>query len=365
MNTNKKPHQITVNINQQQFEDFFGFREPSGLFDLEYTIPGFDNPNGKNPFQLVMNKLGRCYWLLAHDHFQGARFSGINTYYQGNNARLARTIIPEPKRIIDVGANVGNNTIAYSEFADMVESFEPTPTTLILLKANISIAQQQKLKGIYWQGTTNSGQFLRDDTVDTGWYRYKGVWQSMDAKAKINVHEVAVGDQDGATVNIIDHKEHGGHNHIQPQGKDKLGQTQQLVTVPLRSIDSYGFDDVDFIKIDVEGAELGVLKGAKDTIARCRPMIQMEIMEKQCNLFGYTPQDLYDFLVPQDYVPVSAVVKPMNAYQAKFPFGTVMSNTWQRIPKYMDRLLVPKERLDGVDFGVMKQADNQFESLFS
>ena len=364
-NTNTKPHQITVNIDQQQFKDFFGFDEPSGLFEFEYDIPGFDNPNGKNPFQLVMNKLGRCYWLLAHDHFQGARFSGINTYYQGNNARLVRTIIPNARRVLDVGANVGNNTIAYSEWCQNVESFEPTPTTLILLKANILIAQQQKLKGIYWQGTTNSGNFHRDDTQEMGWYRYKGVWQSMDITGKITVHEVAVGDQNGATLNMIDHCEHGGHNHLQPTNDIKLKKTQQLIPVTVRSIDSYGFDDVDFIKIDVEGAELGVLKGARDTIQRCRPAVQMEIMEKQCNLFGYTPQDLYDFLVPQDYVPVSAIVKPMNAQQARLPFGTQMSGTWQRIPKYMDRLLVPKERLNGVDFDVMKQADNQFESLFS
>lgn len=357
--------QITVNLTKEQFKEQFGFDEPSGLFDLKYSIPGFDNPNGNNPFQLVMNKLGRCYWLLAHDHFQGARFSGINTYYQGNNARLARTIVPKPKRIIDVGANVGNNTIAYSEFADVVESFEPTPATLILLKANITIAQQQKLKGIYWRGTTDSGDFHRDETQDAGWYRYKGIWQSMAVTGEINVHEVAVGDQNGATLNIIDHCEHGGHNHLQPSNDVKLKKTQQLIPVTMQTIDSYGFDDVDFIKIDVEGAELGVLKGATDTIARCRPMIQMEIMEKQCNLFGYTPQDLYDFLVPQDYVPVSAIVKPMNAQQSKFPFGTQMSTTWKRIAKYMDRLLVPKERLEGVDFGVMKQADNEFESLFS
>lgn len=357
--------QIIVDLTKQDFKDFFGFDEPSGLFDFKYTIPGFDNPNGNNPFRLVMNKLGRCYWLLAHDAFQGARFSGSNVYYQGNNARLARTIVPDPKRIIDVGANVGNNTIAYSEFADMVESFEPTPTTLILLKANILIAQQQKLKGTYWEGTTNSGQFRRDDTIDLGWYRHKGEWQSMDSKGKINVHEVAVGDQNNATLNIVDHCEHGGHNHIEPAGQSELRKHQQLVPVTMRTIDSYEFDDVDFIKIDVEGAELGVLKGAKDTIARCRPMVQMEIMEKQCNLFGYTPQDLYDFLVPQDYVPVSAIIRPMNQQQKQFPFGSVMSGTWQRITKYMDRLLVPKERLDGVDFGVIHQAKNQFDSLFS
>ena len=49
----------------------------------------------------------------------------------------------------------------------------------------------------------------------------------------------------------------------------------------------------------------------------------------------------------------------------KIPFGSQMSGTWQRITKYMDRLLVPKERLQNVDFGVIHQADNKFDSLFS
>ena len=188
--------QITVRLTPQHFKDFFGFDEPSGLFEMKYTIPGFDNPNGNNPFQLVMNKFGRCYWLLAHDNFQGSRFSGTNTYYQGNNARLARTIVPKAKRIIDVGASVGNNTIAYSEWAQQVESFEPTPTTLILLKANIAIAQQQKLKGVYWKGSVDHGDFYRDDSADAGWYRHKGIWQSMDVTADIRLHEVAVGEHD-------------------------------------------------------------------------------------------------------------------------------------------------------------------------
>ena len=114
-------------------QDSFNFTEASGLYN---------DPK----FRLVVNKFGRCYWLLAHDNLQGPRFSGNNVYYQGNNSRLIRTIYPNAKRIIDVGANVGNNTIAYSEWAENVESFEPTPTTLTMLKANIAIAQQQNIK---------------------------------------------------------------------------------------------------------------------------------------------------------------------------------------------------------------------------
>jgi hypothetical protein len=42
--------------------------------------------------------------------------------------------------------------------------------------------------------------------------------------------------------------------------------------------------------------------------------------------------------------------------------------THQQIPKYMDRLFVPREVHDATvalgNYGAMEQADNQFESLF-
>jgi FkbM family methyltransferase len=45
----------------------------------------------------------------------------------------------------------------------------------------------------------------------------------------------------------------------------------------LRSIDSFAFKNVSFIKIDVEGFEDEVLEGARLTIARHRPVIMVEI----------------------------------------------------------------------------------------
>ena len=82
------PQKITATITPQEFKDLFGFDEPSGLFN---------DPQ----FRLVINRLGRCYWLLSIDNLQGPRFSGNNVYYQGNNSRLIRTIYPNARRIID------------------------------------------------------------------------------------------------------------------------------------------------------------------------------------------------------------------------------------------------------------------------
>ena len=45
----------------------------------------------------------------------------------------------------------------------------------------------------------------------------------------------------------------------------------------LRSLDDFGFEDVSLIKIDVEGFEMEVLRGAVETISRSRPVLIIEI----------------------------------------------------------------------------------------
>ena len=45
---------------------------------------------------------------------------------------------------------------------------------------------------------------------------------------------------------------------------------------PALTIDSLGLDRVGLIKIDVEGAEHDVIRGAAQTIARCRPVVVVE-----------------------------------------------------------------------------------------
>jgi FkbM family methyltransferase len=234
-----------------------------------------------------------------------------------------------------------------------------------MLKANIAIAAQQDLKGVYWKGTDEVGSVYRNKDATAGWYTYKGIHQSMNLKANTTVHEVAATNRNEGTIDILDHTDHGGHNHVVLDSDNvKLRPSQNLVPVQARTLDSYNFEDVDAIKIDVEGSELLVMQGAKDTIDRCRPSVQVEIVPKQCKLFGYDPQDLYDFFADQDYVCVSAIRRPANAEQRGLWFGKDIGMKHQQIKKYMDRLFVPREIHEATDYGAMAQADNTFGNLF-
>ena len=54
----------------------------------------------------------------------------------------------------------------------------------------------------------------------------------------------------------------------------------ETIAVPTRRLDSYGFTNAGFIKIDVEGHEERVLSGALDTLRTSRPTLLIEIEER-------------------------------------------------------------------------------------
>ena len=54
--------------------------------------------------------------------------------------------------------------------------------------------------------------------------------------------------------------------------------TESVVAV--RALDSFDFDDVSFLKVDVEGHELKLLTGARQTIRRSRPVVLIEVKDR-------------------------------------------------------------------------------------
>ena len=77
--------------------------------------------------------------------------------------------------------------------------------------------------------------------------------------------------------------------------------------VKIKKQDSYGYTDVDFIKIDVEGYEPKVLLGAKQTIDRCNPVLCVEINRDDnysqwlLESWGYELQEV-DHLQGHDFI---------------------------------------------------------------
>ena len=64
-----------------------------------------------------------------------------------------------------------------------------------------------------------------------------------------------------------------------------------------------GLDRLDFIKIDVEGAEWLALRGGTETLRRFRPVVYAEVDDALTANLGYAPRELFDFMRGLGYAP--------------------------------------------------------------
>lgn len=137
---------------------------------------------------------------------------------------------------IDVGANQGVFAYAFSRIADRVEAFEPNP---------------------------DCAAFAR---------------RMLGARAR--VHALALSDTNGRAEFVVPVSKEGEALHLGGNLKRSAGGHDETVrfTVEVRTLDSYGFRDVRVVKVDVEGSELEVLEGGRETILRDRPALIVELL---------------------------------------------------------------------------------------
>ena len=102
----------------------------------------------------------------------------------------------------------------------------------------------------------------------------------------VTLHQVAIGDAPGIC-EVRWHGESSGDAFIQTGVGD----------VEVRTLDSFGITDVDFIKIDVEGFELQVVSGGSETLLKNRPMVCVEQKGREERNFGADPKGALDFLL--------------------------------------------------------------------
>lgn len=98
------------------------------------------------------------------------------------------------------------------------------------------------------------------------------------------------------------------HHHPDPS-RASLGEMGPAGTgsepVEVRTLDEildrHGIVRLDFVKIDVEGAELDVLVGARRSIERFRPVIMFEYQELAAERLGHDPLDAWRYLESLGY----------------------------------------------------------------
>ena len=114
---------------------------------------------------------------------------------------------------------------------------------------------------------------------------------------KVHVVEMAV-DKEAGSANFFIHQTVGGRGNTLVQNA-KLGMTSSSYVVKVTSVDLFVKEkgiEVDCIKIDAEGAELGVLKGAAETITKRKPFILLSIHPEPIQSRGDSITEIWDLL---------------------------------------------------------------------
>ena len=168
---------------------------------------------------------------------------------------------------LDIGAHMGSYTYLLAKYSAKCVAFEPLPPLAVKLRGNLEL--------------------------------HKGA---------IEFHAIALSDESGTAV-IRAPKGYLGWATIDPNNDveqnlrvtydDKVEAKLVEYNIPTRTLDSFNFKNIGFMKIDVEGHELGVLRGAEVTIERDRPVFLIEIEERHNP--GYA-KDIFKFLVDRNYV---------------------------------------------------------------
>jgi FkbM family methyltransferase len=171
---------------------------------------------------------------------------------------------------IDIGANVGFYTLAAANSFDKVYSFEPSPYTFGRLIHNVEI-----------------NNFASVTAINAG---------LSDVKSEMDLY-VNPFNNGGCSLNAF------------PEAIKNLypdyvwGSVRVNVEVLDEVIDSRGIIGVDLIKIDVEGHELCVIRGAQKTITTYRPLIYAEVAKERNKLNAIIA------VLPADYIAYSLTNK--------------------------------------------------------
>ena len=173
---------------------------------------------------------------------QDSNIKIVSVFERGTNipGAMVEELRPHIKKdsvVLDVGAHVGTMTVPFANMAQTVYAFEPMAENVEYLKRNIE----------------------------------------QNHVANVEVFSVALGAKEGTV------------------GMDIRGGNISSATIeghgniPVKTLDSYHFKRVDFIKIDVEGYEPEVLAGAQELINTQKPIVFFEVNLPELRKHGKNP----------------------------------------------------------------------------
>lgn len=252
---NQLNEQLTIMSNDNKTNIYIG----TAISEKIDLLPNLITQNNLKNKSMITSLPGGVTAVHAGEFIMGipseewglAMYLSLHGHFEPGSEKLFCNLLREGMTVIDVGANLGIYTLHALRAGCKVYSYEPTPSTYDLLNQNI------KVNG-----------FLESNRATT-----------------INC---AVGDSD-KTVTFSICKGISGHNHIASEE-----DVDNIIKVPVVSLDNrHKSEKIDFIKIDIEGAEYEALKGMRDIIKNNPDiMLLIEFAPSLIKRAGNEPKDL-------------------------------------------------------------------------
>ena len=184
-------------------------------------------------FRVITKDLGISQWIIKNYIWEEHILQLICKHIQPNST------------IIDIGANMGTHTVGIIKHISnyknsSIIAFEPQPFIFSILKKNVETA-------------------------------------TLNNKIHTELHNCGLSDTETIVyMNMPDYSlvENPGGYGLDFNTELDLDKTEVII----KTLDSFAYNNVSFIKIDVEGHENQVLKGAINTIKNSKPIMIIEIL---------------------------------------------------------------------------------------
>jgi FkbM family methyltransferase len=212
---------------------------------LEAEPPAPDAPPPRPTFnETIPSRFGPML-LNTNDIYISAGIRETGAWSPEETDLLARLVAPG-QTVLDVGANMGSHTLAFCNFVGAtgrVHAFEPQ-----------RIMYQAMVASVAMNSWTNVHSHMKLVGAKRGRMRLPSV--SYEALSNFGMVSLAPDRERAKSLTYLD---------------DEVGEEVEMIT-----LDSLKLPACHLIKIDVEGMEIDVLRGATETIKAHRPLIYME-----------------------------------------------------------------------------------------
>jgi FkbM family methyltransferase len=181
--------------------------------------------------------------------------------YEPIETKIMKHFAVHSKTIVDVGANIGYYTVELAKLLGpngQLLSFEPAATSFSQLRKNVDLNQIEDTVKLFQLGLSDS----------------------------VSQAEIFLPQKSGSSAASL--------RNLHPE-ENFHSQTVNTTTLDFLFA-NLEVTSCDLIKIDVEGGELQVIKGAMSTIKKFKPVIFAELLRKWSEAFSYTPNDVLKVL---------------------------------------------------------------------